>query len=376
MKLHYDSQKLDRLMEEAGADMVLASTNHNVRYLTGGYFYHFHDRFDAMGAGRYIAMLGIPRGTPDNAFLIGQVGELGQAKDQNLWVPDLIPAERIPNISAKETAKAIRSRGMDKACIAIEGDFLPANSVDSMREELPEARFIEAHPILEELRAIKTSEEIDIIRRITQADSETIQEVFQSVAPGATTREVSSAVERGMTKRGLHFLWSFICAGNTMLRAPSEKVWETGEVLHIDAGGSQDGYLTDVCRMGVRGKASELASELFDACLSTLDTCRANVRPGIATSELFDRGEKHFKGTGHAEHGFLTIHGMGMVSHEQPRFVPRNDRKLEAGMVLSIEADIRHPEAGYVKIEDTVAVTESGCEGLGDLGREEFTVVD
>jgi len=39
-------------------------------------------------------------------------------------------------------------------------------------------------------------------------------------------------------------------------------------------------------------------------------------------------------------------------------------------MVISIETGIRHPEVGYVKIEDTVAVTPSGCEGLGGLGRD------
>ena len=41
-------------------------------------------------------------------------------------------------------------------------------------------------------------------------------------------------------------------------------------------------------------------------------------------------------------------------------------------MVLSIETDVRHPEVGYVKIEDTVAVTADGCEGLGGLCREEW----
>ena len=376
MKPPYDSEKLDRLMEEAGVDLVLASTNHNVRYLTGGYFYHFHDRFEAMGAGRYIAMCGIPRGAPERAFLIGQVGETGQAKDQNLWVPDLIPAERMPGISARDAASAIKKRGLDKACIAVEGDFLPVNSMNALKAELPGASFAEAHPIFEELRAIKTPDEIDIIRRITEADADTIQEAFRTASPGATTRDISRAVEEGMTKRGLHFLWVFTCAGNGMLRAPSTKVWEPGEVLHIDAGGAENGYLTDVCRMGARGKPSALAQELYDACLTTLDTTRAGVRPGITTSELTELGEAHFKGTGNSEHGFLTIHGIGMVSHEQPRFVPRNDRKLEAGMILSIEVDIRHPEAGYVKIEDTVAVTASGCEGMGDFGRESYAVVE
>ena len=39
-------------------------------------------------------------------------------------------------------------------------------------------------------------------------------------------------------------------------------------------------------------------------------------------------------------------------------------------MVLSIETELIHPEVGHVKIEDAVAVTATGCEGLGDLGRE------
>jgi Xaa-Pro aminopeptidase len=66
---------------------------------------------------------------------------------------------------------------------------------------------------------------------------------------------------------------------------------------------------------------------------------------------------------------YLT-HGIGMVSHEQPEISPTNSRPLEAGMVLSIETEFIHPEIGHVKIEDAVAVTETGCEGLGDLGRE------
>ena len=39
-------------------------------------------------------------------------------------------------------------------------------------------------------------------------------------------------------------------------------------------------------------------------------------------------------------------------------------------MILSIETDFVHPEVGHVKIEDAVVVTDTGCEGLGDLGRE------
>jgi Xaa-Pro aminopeptidase len=59
-----------------------------------------------------------------------------------------------------------------------------------------------------------------------------------------------------------------------------------------------------------------------------------------------------------------------MVSYEQPEFTPDSTRALEKGMVLSIETDFLVPGTGHVKIEDAVAVGETGCEGLGDTGRE------
>ena len=68
---------------------------------------------------------------------------------------------------------------------------------------------------------------------------------------------------------------------------------------------------------------------------------------------------------------------MGLVSHEAPRLVTKPipypdewaERPLEAGMVVSIETTTAKPETGYVKLEDTVAVTETGWEGFGDGGR-------
>jgi Xaa-Pro aminopeptidase len=71
-------------------------------------------------------------------------------------------------------------------------------------------------------------------------------------------------------------------------------------------------------------------------------------------------------------------HGMGLVSHEAPRLMnsPRmsydgydKDRPLEAGMVVSIETTMAHPKRGFVKLEDTVLVTDNGHEALGDGGR-------
>ena len=70
---------------------------------------------------------------------------------------------------------------------------------------------------------------------------------------------------------------------------------------------------------------------------------------------------------------------MGLISHEAPRLqhneefgydAAHGEYPLQAGMVLSIETGIKRPEAGFIKLEDTVVVTESGWEAYGDWGRD------
>ena len=172
MQQPYDGEKLDRLMQEAGVDLVLANSRENVRYLCGGYYFHFHERFTAIGHGQYMALAGIPRGDAGKSFLIGGGGELGQAQDQNLWIPELIPSGRVPAEAAADAAHAISERGLGSGTIAVEENFLPAAAKEALSRALPNATFVEALPILEELRAIKTPEEIELYRRISQADAE------------------------------------------------------------------------------------------------------------------------------------------------------------------------------------------------------------
>ena len=69
---------------------------------------------------------------------------------------------------------------------------------------------------------------------------------------------------------------------------------------------------------------------------------------------------------------------MGLISHEAPRLTSHGpvpypahdvDRPLEFGMVISIETTLAHPRRGFIKLEDTVAVTDHGWEAFGDRGR-------
>jgi len=366
----FDAKKLGDLMEEAGLDLLVANTRHNVRYLTGGYYFHFHAFATRLGRSQYLPFIGLPRRGFEDGFYIGRPDEQGQIDAEGLWITNR-PVARGNTLGAAEAAvQAIRKLGMAEATIGFELPFLPADALLAIRQGLPHAKYTDATPILDGLRAVKTAAELAHLRTVYDRTAQAIQAAFASGMPGVTTAAMADRVRREMATRGLTFLWSFTCAGPSNLRAPSSALWRRGHVLHIDAGGEDRDYLADICRMGYLGNPSPLARDLLDACLEVQGRVRKHVRAGLPSDELFREGERAVREHRFASYGRFVAHGIGMVSHEQPTISPADSRPLESGMVLSIETQFIHPKVGHVKIEDAVAVTALGCEGLGDLGRE------
>ena len=61
----FDAARLDRLMDEAGIDVLLATSKHNNRYLLGGYSFLFFSAMEATGHSRYLPVLVYAKGRPD-----------------------------------------------------------------------------------------------------------------------------------------------------------------------------------------------------------------------------------------------------------------------------------------------------------------------
>jgi Xaa-Pro aminopeptidase len=366
----FDVNKLDRLMGEAGLDLLLACTRHNVRYLTGGYYYHFHANATRMGRTQYLPFVGVPRGRVADAFYVCRAEERGQVEAAVAWISNRVDAMRGTLPAAESAIKVIRKLGLADATIGVELPFVPADAYLALQHGLPEARFVDTTPVLDELRAVKTPTELAHLRTVYDRVAEAIQAAFAAGVPGITTAEIARHVEREIARRDMAFLYALVCAGPGRLRAPSSARWERGRILHIDAGGEVGDYLADICRMGCLGEPLPLARDLHSACIEVQTRVRQLVRAGVPSRDLLIEGERAVREHRFSSYGQFVAHGIGMVSHEQPNISSNNVRPLEAGMVLSIETEFIHPEVGHVKIEDAVAVTETGCEGLGDLGRD------
>lgn len=369
----FDSAKLRHLMAAAGVNLLLASSRHNVRYLTGGYVYHFHERFQRIGRSRYLAFVGVPRANVEDAFYVGAPGEEGELGVTPVWIErrDLHAGTARP--SAEAAAVLARPHVPAGGTVGVELPFLPAAAFAALQAALPGVSFVDATDLLHELRALKTAAEIAALRAVSDRVAEAIQAGFRAGHDGVTTRALAAVVEREMAERAVAFLWAFTNAGPGYLRAPSERTrWERGRLLHLDCGGERGDYLADICRMGALGEPPALGRELTEECRAVQDAVRAQVRAGMTYGEVNARAADALQSSAHAGIGRIVAHGIGMVSHEQPMInVPSQaHRTLEVGHVLSVETEFLHPAIGHVKIEDTLAVTPNGIEGLGDLGRD------
>jgi len=376
MTYPFDAVKLEALMEEARMNLVLASTRHNIRYLTGGRYHHFFLRSTRQGASQYLAVVGLPRGRLQDAFYVGRWEEQRELKEQPLWIGQQYFGVWETVSVAGLTVDAVKKLGLEGGTIGVEMPFLPADAYVAIQQGLPHARLVDATPLLGALRTIKTDAEIATLREAHEAVAEAIHATFTWGRDGVTTQALNDHIRAEVEQRGPDFIYCFTTAGPSVLRAPSQQRWTRGHVLELDCGGEWRDFISDIARMGSMGKPSALADDMLNEILVIQERARKVVKAGVPCSEIYLEGERAFKASRFAGGaGRFEAHGLGIVSHEPPRIRPDNPKALEANMVLSIETDFEHPEVGRVKIEDTVVVTPHGPEGLGDLGRP-WTVVD
>jgi Xaa-Pro aminopeptidase len=376
--LPFDAGHLDRLMDEAGLDVLVLNSKHNIQYLLGGYRFFFFDAMDAIGVSRYLPVIVYAKGKPQDAGYICNIMESYERDLGKFWTPTVVNRSWTSVSSAELAAEHIRKLGLQAKRIGVEMAFLPADAFLALQRALPEATFADALLPLERLRAVKTPHELALLREASEKVVASMLAVISGHGPGSTKRQMVEALKREEVGRGMTFEYCLITAGRSHNRAPSDQVWREGEVLSIDSGGNYKGYIGDVCRMGILGEPDAELVDLLGEVDAIQMAARQPIKAGARGGDIFPPALALLDRSAHKKYTHFTAHGMGIISHEAPRltgtgFVPYpgydEDRPLQAGMVISIETTMLHPTRGYIKLEDTVAVTETGWTGFGDDGR-------
>lgn len=375
--LPFDSARLDDLLDEAGMDAVVISSKHNIQYLFGGYRFFFFDHFDAIGVSRYLPLLVYVKGRPEQSTYIGHGMESYEKDLGKFWTPVFQTAGATLD-STQLAIDHLQKLAPNVKRVGIERGFLPADAAELMFRELPEVTFVEAHLPLERLRARKTPEELEWLRAASDRVVDSMLAVIASHGPGSTKLELVEALRREEVNRGLTFEYCLITAGTSLNRAPSDQVWGAGDILSLDSGGNYKGYIGDLCRMAIQGEPDSELEDLLGEVDAIQMAARKPIRSGAKGGDIYASAGEVLNRSSRANSLEFVAHGMGLISHEAPRLTSHGpvrypaydaDRPLESGMVISIETTLAHPRRGFIKLEDTVAVTDNGWEAFGDRGR-------
>ncbi len=159
-----------------------------------------------------------------------------------------------------------------------------------------------------------------------------------------------------------------------MAGPPSKRSLPAAFVV-CDFGVILEGYCSDQTRTVWVGPRSENARSAYEAVREAQQAALEAVKPGVTAGEVDEAARKVLR---KAELGKFfthsTGHGVGLEIHEPPRVASGHKTVLKPGMVITIEPGVYFPGKWGVRIEDMVAVTESGCEVLTPTSKEFIAV--
>jgi Xaa-Pro aminopeptidase len=374
----FDTARLDQLLADADIDVLVVTSKHNIQYLLGGYRFFFFESMDAVGVGRYLPILVYQRGKPENSGYVGCRMEGFEKELDRFWTPQVMTSSNYSKDAMQQAVDHIKKLSGKIRRVGVETAFLPADADAVLRRGLPGCEIVDALFPLERLRLRKTPEELNQLRKASNQVVDAMLATFGQCKPGMTKNEIVETLRREEVNRGLSFDYCLITAGTNQNRAPSDQRLNAGDIISLDSGGNYHGYIGDLCRMGILGEPDYELEELLGVIEEVQQAARKPIAHGALGGDIYAAAEDLLMTSPHRPYVEFLAHGMGLVSHEAPRLTATGPvpyeaydapRPLETGMVVSIETTMKHPKRGFIKLEDTVAVTGNGYEAYGDSGR-------
>jgi Xaa-Pro aminopeptidase len=255
-----------------------------------------------------------------------------------------------------------------------EGDYVYYNIYEDLK--LINAEAIAVTGIVEEFRSIKTECEIQNLRVACQIADRAFERIIKDIKIGTTEKELASKLSHYMVMEGADTkpYGNILISGKrtSLLHGiPSSKSIEYGDLVLMDYGCGYKGYLSDMTRTVVVGKATQEQKKIYSMEMKMLEDSKLAMMPGAKATDVYEASIQAIKDTEYFKYHYNGIgHGIGLFVHEIPFMGPRSKEVLKENNVITIEPGIYIPNWGGVRIEDQILITKNGNECLTNSVRE------
>ncbi len=353
--------RLDRARAELAAEGVgglVVGAGPDLAYLTG---YH------AMPLERLTALVL----TPSTAALVVPRLEAPRVEAS----PDL---ELVVWEETEDPLRLVADRLGGARRVAVDGR-LRATFLLGLQERLSGVEWLVADGLLGPLRLRKDPTELELLARASAAADRVIPALAELRMSGRTEREIARIVADLLVEAGHDTVEFVIVAAGPNAASPhhepTDRVVEVGDTVVVDFGGSIDGYHSDTTRTFVVGPPDPEIAAAHAALRAAQEAAVDAVAPGVPAASIDAVARDLLTRAGYGEE-FVhrTGHGIGLEVHEPPYLVAGNATPLEPGMVFSVEPGIYRAGRWGMRIEDIVAVDETGAVRLNRTDRRLYVV--
>lgn len=384
-RLHH----VQELMKENGIDGILFTNRDTVEYLSGFRVVSWRLPHKAF-------WLVVPReGEP--ALTVDAIHEYNA--EYSTWIEDI----RLWGIGGSTNLDVLGEmlRDFDLLDKTIGAEFGPKihlhmsiEDYHTMRRMFSDVNFVNVEKLIGIWQMVKSTLEIERIRKACRITCAAIQRGFQVVAPGMTERDLLGVIVCVMLKQGAEDPINATNRGSLALQAnrmrqvnpsPVDRPIQLGDLIRVDGGAVYRGYCADMSRNAIVGQEpSRALLEAQEACAYVLEIALGAIKPGVTSAEIVARAEDAVQEIGYVdkrrfcmdresvEKGSMIGHGLGFQHPEAPYLTPQDETVWVPGMVGAVEFGLGDHDTGFSDLEDDFVVTDHGCEVLTPLSREIF----
>jgi Xaa-Pro dipeptidase len=286
-------------------------------------------------------------------------GPLGHSADVRTWEEHESPYERV--------AQGLRDRGMASGRLGIEETVRFVFS-DGVAQAAPAVKLVSGTPVTAGCRVTKDRHELALMRHASAVTLKAYEAAYRGLKEGMTQTDFQRLVQEAHRRLGYNGSAGVQVGQYSALPHGSltPQVVKEGTILLIDGGCSVEGYVSDISRTFVLGKATDKMKKVFDIELRAQTAALKAARPGLPCEAVDAAARKVIEDAGYGpEYKYFTHrvgHGMGMDGHEWPYLVKGNTLPLAPGMTFSDEPGIYLRGEFGVRLEDDMVITEAGAE--------------
>lgn len=348
-------------MEKARVDCVLATSHDNVFYSSGA------DILTITMLNR-LACVFIPL---DGEPTLGVHANEEVTARESTWIPDLRiyeGGEWEPLKPMRFVENVLKTKGYSNARIGIELQNMSGLGFNYLQKLLPAAEFVNCQSIFDELRSVKSPDEIQLLSTANMLTAKAITAAFEMARSGDSEKDIARNVINLSLEYGAdQIAFMTLGAGANIFELhhiPSNYRLQIGDLLHIDFGCFFKGYLSDISRMAVVGKPDSTQQKAYDLVIRFENAVAAALRQGVKVIDVHHAAKQCYNAAGFSYNRAFIGHGLGIGCHEPPFLGPSHaDWTLKTGMFFQIEPSIafRHVRA---HTEDSFVVLDKGAKNV------------